>query len=284
MPAPKEIIEAIKKVRGEVGSIKHDASNPHGEYTYVSIDRYYEKVGKAVTAAGLIWRTREVAFDIIDNVAKDKTRAHVKAKFAYDLYHGATEFLDYMTVTIISPVDGAQTTGQVYSYADKVFMRVTFCVVTGEKDADANAQESLTVERKGSSSTANDFLESPKAAADPKPSAPLPPHDKATGEVLDLPPYQATLAPSFKDGLPLIDTRKLEDEKAVKTIIEIFKVFLPGITTKAKATDWHALSVPAIEKAEKISPGSKEFIAGLFKARIAAIAAKTAKPKDEFEL
>lgn len=284
---PKEITEKVLATRKAVKTLKHDETNPHGGYTYVSIDTYYEKIASVAAEQGLIWRTRETSFELVPNQGKEKNRTYVKASFAYDLMVGAAEALDYMAVTIISPIDGPQTTGQLFSYADKVFMRVAFCVSTGEKDADATRQEPIDISTKkgddpldlmsATSTVLKDSIGHPVQANNAPPvdskGNPLE-GDKVTGEILELPPYQAALAPKFKDGLPLVDTRKLDNEKAVTTIIEIFKVFVPHIQTKAKITDYHAENLAAIEKAEKLVPGSKATIGAIFRAQVDKVTKK----------
>lgn len=283
---PKEIIEGIKTIRGKVGSIQHDSENKHGGYNYVSIDTYYEKVARLANEAGLVWRTKEKSFDLIPNQGKDKNRTYAKATFNYSLYAGAMAAEDWMEITIIIPIDGPQTTGSLYSYADKVFMRVAFCVVTGEKDADAMPQEDmLTPPAIVQASQTGSILDQVTAPAQV-------PHDD-DGVVIDLPPGQAAIAPTFKDSLPIVDTKKIEPteagRKAVETVTHIFKVFLPKVTSVAKLDDWYAENLAAVEKADKAVPGSKAIIVGLFRDRRGAISGKPKAPeklpeKDEFEL
>jgi hypothetical protein len=45
----------------------------------------------------------------------------------------------FSVISILHPIQGAQTIGSAMSYVDKVFMRQAFAVATGEKDIDADA-------------------------------------------------------------------------------------------------------------------------------------------------
>lgn len=260
----KEIIAVIKDIRAKVKPIAHDADNQHGGYTYVSIDKYYQTIGKIANDAGLVWRTREIAFDFLEGQGRSRDRTYVKAKFAYDLYHGDHAFPDYMTVTILNPIDGAQTTGQLYSYADKVFMRVAFCVVTGEKDADANRQEEINVSpARPTHSPAGEPMGFVGNEYLPIGPPEVPPHDPETGELL---PAKEEVVSRIKDDLPLIDTRKV-DVNGVKIIEEIFNQFLPQINSRAKLTDYHAENLAAIEKVNQYDPAAYGRIKAMFNKR-----------------
>lgn len=245
--AQKEIIEAIQSVRSQVGSLVKSAENKHGGYNFVPIDTYYEKVASLATKAGLIWRSQEKSFELVNIQTKSGDKTHAKATYSYSLYLKEHEFPDFMTVTIINQVVGAQTTGQLFSYADKVFMRVAFCVRTGEEDADASEPDPVL------------SVPTPTVRR-PEVTQPTPPHDPATGEIKD------DLVSGETDGLPTLDTRKI-NENAVKTIEKIFETWLPTIGTRAKLTDFHASNFAAIEKVKTIDPAAHDRIKALFNAK-----------------
>ena len=264
-----EVIEAIKNVRSKMVSLKQDSENKHGGYNYVSIDTYYEKVSKVATEAGVVWRTRELTFDLVPNQGKGKDRTYVQSKFAFDVYYGSSSIEDYMSVTVFSPYDGPQTTGQLFSYADKVFMRVAFCVSTGEKDADDINQEPVNIKTTKADPLLDDLTVTPKANG-------VVPHDPLTGELddpgvhetLELSVEQTDVAPTFDEGLPLMDPKKIAGIKAVQMIKEIFNTFLPSVKTKTKLTDWYAVNLAAIEKADKVIPGTKKEISAMFRVHL----------------
>lgn len=288
MNVPAEIVAAILSVRKDMTSIKKDEFNPHDRYDYVSIDRYYEKVATMASKAGLIWRAREKSFELVENQGGKKDRTYARAAFIYDLFVGAACSMDHMTITIFAPVAGAQTTGQLYSYADKVFMRTTFCVPSGEKDADAteteevrarpvadpfpvpsvpqftNPPRGMTEGTAGPAQTHNgastDDLRPPAFLQRPVPERfqKVPTHD-ADGVV-----YDTDLCPSYADGLPIASAPKVDD-KAAEILYEIFRTFMPKIKSQGALTKWHGENLPALEKVEKVSPTVHLKIKALFR-------------------
>ena len=50
-PIDAKIIDAVRKVRSTVMKLTHDATNPHNDYTYLSIDSYYQQVVPAASHA-----------------------------------------------------------------------------------------------------------------------------------------------------------------------------------------------------------------------------------------
>ena len=131
------IIKAVIKTRQDVGTLGKGTLNPHGNYKYVSIDRYYETVADAASKNGLMWIVREE--DITLNASMGKTGV-LQACYRIDIYHSSGEMIEgFSTISILHPIQGAQTVGSAMSYVDKVFMRQAFAVATGEKDIDADA-------------------------------------------------------------------------------------------------------------------------------------------------
>lgn len=131
-----ETIKAIVGTRDQVGSLGKSAMNPHGRYKYVSIDTYYEKVGSVASKHGLSWVAREVDFKLMPEVGKTGI---IQATYAITLMHISGDVIpDFTRITIVHPLQGAQTVGSAMSYLDKVFMRQLFSIATGEKDSDAD--------------------------------------------------------------------------------------------------------------------------------------------------
>ena len=123
---PKIITEAIINASSKMPTLGKHERNAYGKYDFVSIDQYYEKIPAIVAEAGLFWRVREEAFQI----AGDK----IIYTFAFDLFHkDGTILPSYGRITVIHPIQGAQTAGSALSYAEKIFMRTTFKIVTGKK-------------------------------------------------------------------------------------------------------------------------------------------------------
>ena len=131
-----ETIKAIIETRTKVGNLGKAAFNPHGRYKYVSIDTYYEKVAAAAAANGLAWVANETKFDLLPDVGKTGI---IRATYAVTLMHSSGDYLpNFSSITIVHPIQGAQTVGSAMSYLDKVFMRQLFSVATGEAGADAD--------------------------------------------------------------------------------------------------------------------------------------------------
>lgn len=282
---PKEIVAAVMAVRSNVKSLKKDDKNIHGGYTYVSIDSYYENIVPIANKAGLVWRTREASYDLLKGQGKNHDRTHVRAHFIYDLFCGAAVAMDYMEVTIISPTDGAQTTGQLFSYADKVFMRVAFGVSTGEKDADANDQQPM-MSKPASSPSLDPKLDGiQEMPTFDKGNGALDTHDLLTGEVTPpavpdpLAPNAEVLAPKKnKTGDPIIDTRQVGSASA-ELVFQIFRTWLPTIKTKTQLTNWYAENLPTIEKVKTFDPTMHESIKEIFNGRMKEINATTKENK-----
>jgi len=149
------IVKAVVKTRQDVGTLGKGTLNPHGNYKYVSIDRYYETVADAASKNGLMWVIRED--DITLNANMGKTGV-LQARYVIDIYHDSGEMIEsFSAISILHPIQGAQTIGSAMSYVDKVFMRQTFAVATGEKDIDADATNPSDL----------DIKTQPKAAAKP---------------------------------------------------------------------------------------------------------------------
>lgn len=140
------LIGAVVKTAREVGQLGKAERNNFAKYNYVPIDKYYEVVGKLAASNGLVWQPREIAHEVLSGVGKDGA---VKVTYAFDLYHESGEYIDdYSKITILHPIQGAQTAGSALSYADKCFMRSAFKIVTGEDDADASNPDDLKVRAK----------------------------------------------------------------------------------------------------------------------------------------
>lgn len=292
-PVPAEVIEAIRLARSKIKSIKRDEFNPHDKYNYVSIDTYYEKVASIATEAGLVWRAREKSFELIENQGGRKDRTYVRSTLVYDTFCGGASSMDHMEITVLLPLIGAQTTGQLYSYADKVFLRTTLCVPTGEKDADAEGQDEflspigrktnlvaagdgtvgdILARQPGSPTTTSiipsggsfdplkgddipDFLNRPAPGSEPL-------HD-SDGV---FPVVDTKLFPSFADGLPIGKVDAI-DAKGIGIIEEVFKVFMPLVKTQKALTQWHTDNVPTLDVVEKIDPNAYLRIKSMLRVR-----------------
>lgn len=137
----KAIFSAIIEVTKRVGTLGKAAFNPHGQYKYVSIDKYYEAVGSAAADVGLTWLLVQDKFEIHPSVGKS---GMIEVGYRVNLFHESGEqIIDFSYTSVIHPIQGAQTVGSAMSYADKVFQRQLFKVATGEEDADSTNSADL---------------------------------------------------------------------------------------------------------------------------------------------
>lgn len=140
------IAAAMVKIAQAVPQLGKADRNAFAKYNYVSIDKYYETIAKIAAANGIMWQPREIITMIESDVGKDGA---LRITYAFDLYHESGDCIEeFSKFTILHPIQGAQTAGSALSYADKLFMRSAFKVVTGESDADASDPDDLKIKDK----------------------------------------------------------------------------------------------------------------------------------------
>lgn len=140
-----ELAQLISDVGAKIPTLAKTTRNGDAGFNYVSIDGYYEKVAPILREAGLIWVIDEEGFELIPNVYGEHW---CRFEYMMTLFH--TIGLDTddgietpsfsLRLSLIHPFQGAQTTGSAMSYAEKIFLRTLFKIVTGEPDADAFAR------------------------------------------------------------------------------------------------------------------------------------------------
>lgn len=141
----KAFADALVKASTEMPALNKADENKHGGFRYVSIDNYYETVARIALKHGFTWKIRETESGVIPIGTKLDRNGHetaifaVRSAYTFDVMHApsGTVWGNYFSCSIVHPLQGAQTAGSAMSYADKLFMRTTFHVVTGEQDADA---------------------------------------------------------------------------------------------------------------------------------------------------
>ncbi len=137
---PTSIAKAVLAVQTDLGILGKDDKNPFAKFNYVSIDKYYEIVARTATRFGLSWFCSEVGSTVVPIPSqKDQFRVAIRFDYMFTMFHedGSAQPC-YDRISIYHPLQGAQTSGAAASYAEKLFMRKAFKVVTGEKDADAS--------------------------------------------------------------------------------------------------------------------------------------------------
>ena len=134
----KKIHTALVAAAKEIPHLRKGEQNAHGNYAYVPIDGFYEQVAPIVLKHGLTWRVREVSCETFEVQGRSRMETAVRTTYEVDVMHEEGDIISsFFRATITHPLQGAQTAGSSMSYLDKLFLRTTFHVVTGEKDADA---------------------------------------------------------------------------------------------------------------------------------------------------
>lgn len=210
----KAILKAIADVTAEIPNLAKAEKNQHGGYNFVPIDKYYEVVGKAAAKHGLSWSLSEHEWEHLPNVGKSGA---MRFTYVTRLMHsGGEQAENFSRLTIIHPIQGAQTAGSAMSYADKVFTRQLFKVQTGEQDAD--------------STNPNDFEDSKPAPQKAKPEAKQESGPSLTEWVQTIvskfipdAKTEAELTKFWSENKTAINKVKGESEEAYNLLVEVFK-------------------------------------------------------------
>lgn len=140
------IAAAMVRIAQAVPQLGKADRNQFAKYNYVSIDKYYDTIARLAAANGIMWQAREIENIIVKDVGKDGS---FRITYDFNLYHESGDMIEgFAAFTVLHPIQGAQTAGSALSYAEKLFMRSAFKVVTGEEDADATNPDDLKIKEK----------------------------------------------------------------------------------------------------------------------------------------
>jgi len=133
------LIKAITGVMADMPMLGKGEKNPHGGYSYASIDDFLEALRPTCAKHGLVIGQDEEHFEVTDN--------WVILRFAYTVAHisGAVWPFLFRRTIMVNAKMGPQAFGAAQSYSLKQFMRSLFQIATGEKgeDLDAHKPEDL---------------------------------------------------------------------------------------------------------------------------------------------
>jgi hypothetical protein len=134
---PASIAASIIAVKKQVRQIGTDERNEHGKYRYVSVDRFYERIGPMMAEAGIA-----LLIDETDSEVKEGKSGNpwLFAHYALAFMHEDGSVSAPMRRSLAMPINGPQTYGAAQSYIEKQFLRQVFKIPTGEHDADETAQ------------------------------------------------------------------------------------------------------------------------------------------------
>ena len=246
----KQVISALVNAAKAMPSLVKDDKNVHGGYNYAGIDLFYSDVASVALGFGLTWKVREVSFDVMPDFGKYGT---IVTGYAFDLMHEETGtiWLDFFACSIAHPPQGAQTAGSALSYADKLFMRTVFKVVTGEKDADATDN---TMGANANSSPATDMF------------APAPVFgDGLNARIAEQIAAKPDPAPVSRDGY---------GEPQAQAFYKLVTGFIPvAITIEALKKYWND-NIKELEALKAWSPKMRAEVDALFKAQNLALKMK----------
>jgi hypothetical protein len=224
------VYKAIAAVSQEVGKLGKGAFNQHGGYKFVSIDKYYETVGLSAAQHGLSWVLSENTFQIRTDVGKS---GMIHATYDVAMLHESGACIpNFSKLSILHPIQGAQTVGSAMSYVDKVFMRQLFRIATGEEDADSTNPADM------------DML------------APTPPPKKVAA------PVKAEPAPK----VPKVEEIPGE-EGDWGTVINVFKTFIPTCTSEAELRAFWTENTKALNALKEGHPVAFEEVKTMFTQR-----------------
>jgi len=280
---PASIAEAVLAVQMSLGTLGKEDRNNFQNYNFVSIDKYYEVVARAATQQGLSWFCQETSSEIV-NFGKDK--GAIRFEFAFTMFHISGQVVPcYDRISIYHPLQGAQTSGSAASYAEKLFMRKAFKVVTGEDDADA-VDQSFAIDIDGTI----DVVDTKDISTEPEGDNPLPGNVQRSQEPAPESGLEDSPGPETGGGGPsaeeppaaalnpedFIEISKSDDEVAIlraikepastdwNTIYGIFETFMPDSFETTK--EFWKSNTKTIEMLKEHDPKIHTKLVALFKA------------------
>jgi hypothetical protein len=139
---PPKLAAALCAVSGNVKQLGKSDKNTFANYDFVSVDKFYAKIGSLMAEAGVHCIPDCVESEVLPGHTKTdrKTGQQVtgapllRERWAFTLIHESGECAGPFHRTVTVPAEGAQAHGSSESYAQKQFLRGVFRVPTGDKD------------------------------------------------------------------------------------------------------------------------------------------------------
>jgi hypothetical protein len=211
----------------------------------------------------------------------------------FTMFHGTGEVVPvYDRISIFHPLQGAQTSGSAASYAEKLFMRKAFKVVTGEKDADAVDQDfsgtslgpvdlSLPPPNTTSQPSPTNIEKAPEepkpvpekvssVSKDPSPKAPAPGEKTGTDEIQNLGDYV------IEDGDGTTILREIKEPATTNwdLIFDVFETFLSDCKSMKETKEFWTGNTKAIELLKDGDPKVHKKLVALFKEHQSEVSTK----------
>lgn len=254
---PEPIAKAILAAIDEMPSLRKGDRNQYGNYAYVSIDDYLAEVPKCAAKHGLFWQSRELNYEIVGEKG-----AHIAFTYAFDLgYKDGTLLPEYGRLTVIHPVQGAQTSGSALAYAEKLFQRFLFKIVTGEQDADAT-DSSAAISAPARPRPSLQAVEGGKRPASPA---------KVVGGIAD-----GGVKVTEENGTPVVAAPT--DPEMWKKAADVFVQFAPECKTGKELREFWNINSGTLEKMETSAPDEYSRVKEVFSTHKAKLSKKGNTP------
>ena len=294
---PESIALAVLAVQKALGILGKSEQNEFQKYKFVPIDKYYEIVASVATAHDLSWFCQEVeSAKMVTWGATESPKTALLYTYVFTMFHGTGEVVPvYDRISIFHPLQGAQTSGSAASYAEKLFMRKAFKVVTGEKDADAVDQDFGGA---NPGPTDLDLLppdpmpeplpvnvekapEEPKPAPeevssvddDPSPEAPAPEEKTGTDKIPD-PVVVGDYVVEDGDGTTVLKEIKEPAVANWDLIFSVFETFLPDCKNMKETKEFWTKNTKAIELLKGGDPKVHKKLVAMFKKHQSEVSTK----------
>lgn len=135
----RTVLAILLTAQKELPKLAKADHNQYENFSFVKIDDYYEKIAPILLDHGFFWNlTCDDVQVLFDNIMLWKIRVRFQLEADESVRNNV--YMGETVIPVVHHYDGPQTTGIVFSYADKIFLRTMFKIVTGEKDADSSAK------------------------------------------------------------------------------------------------------------------------------------------------
>jgi hypothetical protein len=145
---PPEIAKGVVAVMKKIKMLGVDDKNQHGGYNYVSVDKFFDHVGRLMAEADIFDLIDEVSTvsekkEAVDSYGKAKVSAWLTCTYDIFLFHASGAQFGPIRRTVQVQASGPQSYGSGMSFVEKYFLRGLFKIPTGEKDADDHPVDGL---------------------------------------------------------------------------------------------------------------------------------------------
>jgi hypothetical protein len=151
-PIPASIVKALCSVQATLAAVAKSDMNKHGGYKFASTDDIYASVTRKLGEVGLLIMPIELeptrdeqskvdTFDQQGNKTGEKTITKLRFRIGYVLATETDTWFDPRSArTLIILHTGPQTFGAAEAFCQKVYLRHTLKIPTGEQDLDVMPQ------------------------------------------------------------------------------------------------------------------------------------------------